>query len=180
VTDLDELVVAQGLGGDEPGTRLPPDLPPPPTIDDTQYLQQRCARGFPAIGEKEGYLPHTSDDVGHQRGSRLLGARACVNPEKQPTAHRERRMHPDSLAGAECGMGCIQLHAWYVCLAHDLAMVGLSSLGRALLQAVQGSLAFRECLAACRTAQPFDVFVRSCPRPMGSVAFAKTIESCIR
>jgi hypothetical protein len=31
----------------------------------------------------------------------------------------------------------------------------------------QGSLAFREYAAACRTAQPFDVFVRSCPRPRG-------------
>jgi hypothetical protein len=29
VTDLDDLGLAQGLGGDEPGTRCPPALPPP-------------------------------------------------------------------------------------------------------------------------------------------------------
>ena len=105
VTDLDDLGVEQVLGGDEPGMRFPPDLPPPPaTIDDAQYLEQRRAIGFPAVGEQEGYLPHMGDDLGHQRGSVLLRARAYVNPEDEPTAHRERCMNPYHLAGTEFGM----------------------------------------------------------------------------
>ena len=40
----------------------------------------------------------------------------------------------------------------------------------------QGALPFRELPVACRTAQPFDVLVRPCPRPMRDVAFTRTIE----
>jgi hypothetical protein len=102
-------------------------------------------------------------------------------------------------------MRFIQLDAGHVDLAHDLAMVDLSPLGRDLLKAMhrleshrtnisrpcttgapaltfqqpynrvfgkltpgqQGPLALRAFAAACRTAQPFDVFVRFRPRSMG-------------
>src|SRR5262245_37694610 len=40
----------------------------------------------------------------------------------------------------------------------------------------EGALPFRELPVACRTAQPFDVLVRPCPRPMRDVAFAGAIE----
>ena len=40
----------------------------------------------------------------------------------------------------------------------------------------QGPLPFGELSVACRAAQPFDVLVRPCPRPMRDVAFAGTIE----
>jgi hypothetical protein len=43
-------------------------------------VRRRRARGFPALGEHAGSLPHTGDDAGHPRGSGLLGARAYVNP----------------------------------------------------------------------------------------------------
>src|SRR4029450_5299797 len=123
-------------------------------------------------------------------------------------------MDPRYLVRPQFGMRFIQLDAGHVDLAHDLAMVELSSLGCDLLKAVhrleihrtnvgspcitdaagltfqqpydsvggqftpghQGPLTFRECSAAGRTAQPFDVCVRSCPRPMDYVAFAATIE----
>jgi len=42
----------------------------------------------------------------------------------------------------------------------------------------QGALPFRELPTACRTTPPFDMLVRSCPRPMGDVAFAGMIEPC--
>jgi hypothetical protein len=124
------------LRRDEPWFRLAPHLAPPSaTIDDAQDLEQRRALGFPAIRKKEGEVPHTGNDLGHQRGSVLLRARADVNPEEKPTAHRQRRMNPEHLAGAEFGMGFIQLHAWHVYLAYALALVGLSPLGRHPLEA---------------------------------------------
>src|SRR4030095_13132955 len=47
---------------------------------------------------------------------------------------------------------------------------------RELAAGHQGALPFRELPAACRTAQPFDVLVRPCPRPMREVPFTGTIE----
>jgi hypothetical protein len=41
----------------------------------------------------------------------------------------------------------------------------------------QGPLAFGELSVACRAAQPFDVFVRACPRPMHNVPFTGTIKA---
>src|SRR5207245_6246968 len=47
---------------------------------------------------------------------------------------------------------------------------------RELAAGHQGALPCREFPAACRTAQPFDVLVPPCPRPMRDVVFAGTIE----
>ena len=44
----------------------------------------------------------------------------------------------------------------------------------------QGALALRACSAACRTAQPFALWVRAWPRPLGSVAIAGTMASRTR
>src|SRR5215813_7414597 len=137
VADLDDLGVEQVLGGDEPGMRLPPHLPPPSaTIDDAQHLEQRRAIGFPSIGEKDGNLLHAGDDLGHQRGGLLLRARADVDPEQKPASHRQGGMDPRHLARTQFGMGFIQLDAGHVHLAHYLAMVGLSALGSDVLKAM--------------------------------------------
>ena len=81
VTDRDDLGVAQGRGGAEPGTGVAPALSPPPaTLDDAPDLEQRRALGLPAIGEQEGALSHTRHDWGHPRGRVRLGARASLKP----------------------------------------------------------------------------------------------------
>src|SRR5215813_12421026 len=215
--DLDHLGVEQVLGGHEPGFRLAPHLSPPSaTINDAQHAEQRRAVSFPAIGEKDGHLPHAGDDLGDQCGGVLLRARANVDPEQKPTPHRQGGMNPGHLAWTQFGMGFVQLDARHVHLAPHLAMVGLSAPGSDGLKAMhrfelhstnvggpfitdapplaleqafdgllrqlaaghQGTLSLRELSVACRTAQPFDVFVRTCPRPMRDVAFAGPVELC--
>jgi hypothetical protein len=187
-TDLDDLGVEQVLRRTEAWFRLAPHLAPPSaTLDDAQYLEQRRALGFPAIREQEGARPHTGADLGSQRGSVLLRARAYVNPEEKPTAYRECRLHPAPLARAECGMGCIPRPTWHVSLTHAWAMVGLSPLGRALLQAgpcreLHGTNVGRPCItnAPALTLQPpYDgVFGELTPGPQGPLAFREVSAAC--
>jgi len=51
---------------------------------------------------------------------------------------------------------------------------------RELAAGHQGALSFGELSIACRAAQPFDVFVRTCPRPMHDIPCAGTIEARTR
>jgi hypothetical protein len=83
---LDDLGVAQVRGGDEPGSRLAPHLPPPPaTIDDAHHGEPRRALRFPAIGAKAGHLSNAGNAWSDQRGGVLRRAGADVDPEQQPT-----------------------------------------------------------------------------------------------
>src|SRR5262249_18673245 len=129
--------VVRVLVGDEPGVRLAPHLPPPPaTIDDAQYVEQRRATRFPAISEKEGYLAHAGNDLGDQLGGLLRRAWADVDPEQKPTPHRQGGMDPGHLTWTQFGMGFVQLDAGHIDLAHHLVMVSLSALGRDVLEAI--------------------------------------------
>jgi hypothetical protein len=156
--------------------------------------------------------PH--DDLRSQSGRHLLRARADIDPQQKPAAHGQDGMEPRHLAWTQFRMGFIQLDAGHVHRTDHLAMVGLSALGRDVLQAMhrleinrtnvggalitdaplltyhqsydrlfgeltaghQGPLPVGELPIACGAAQPFDVFVRPCPRSMGNVAFAGPIE----
>jgi hypothetical protein len=136
---------------------------------------------------KRGIAPHTGDDRSPQRGGVLLRARADVHPEEAPPAHRERRMHPYHLAGAALGMGCIPRDAWHVDLAPDLAMVGRSPLGRALLQAVHRLESHRTNVGspfstdapALPLPQPYDgVFGELTPGPQGPLSCRACSATC--
>jgi hypothetical protein len=58
-------------------------------------------------------------------------------------------------------------------LALEQAFDGLL---RQLAAGHQGTLPFRALSVACRAAQPFEVFVLACPRPMHDVPFSGTMK----
>jgi len=136
VADRDALSVAPGRGGDAPGRRLPPHLPPPSAPrDDAHHWEHRRARGVPSLGEQEAHRPPAGDDLGHPRGGVLRRARAAVDPEQHPAPPRHGGMEPRHLARTQCGMGCLHLDAGHGHLAPHLVRGGLRALGRAVLQA---------------------------------------------
>jgi hypothetical protein len=67
-----------------------------------------------------------------------------------------------------------------LCMVHEIMHIALARLiaaggVRQYASGYHGVFPFRELLAACRTAQPFDVLVLPWLRPMGDVAFAETM-----
>src|SRR5262252_917429 len=139
VADLHDLGIKEMLGSDQPWFRLAPHPPAPAaTIDNAQHLEQGCAISFPAIREKEGKCPHPGDHLGQHHGGLLLRTRADIDPEQKPAPHRQGRMDPRYLVRTEFRMGFVQLPPGHVHLTDNLTMVGLSTLGRDLLQAVHG------------------------------------------
>jgi hypothetical protein len=88
VPGLDHLGVEEGLWCHEPGLRLTPHLPTTPgPIHDAHNLEQRRRVGLPPIGETQGKLPGTRDDLRDQRGCRVLGPRSEVDPQEEPAPH---------------------------------------------------------------------------------------------
>jgi hypothetical protein len=137
VTDLDDLGVQELLWDDQPGFGRPSHLPPPSTTRENAHnLEQRGARGFPTIGEKDGEVPPAGNDLSPQRGGLLLRAGADVAPEQKPTPHRQGRLDPRHLTRTPCGMRLLHLDTGHVHLVDNLAMMGRSTMGSAPLQAM--------------------------------------------
>src|SRR4029453_10491731 len=124
VPDLDDLGVVQLLGSSQPWFRLATHFPATAgTIHPPNDLEQCRRIGLPPIREKEWELAGAHYDLRDQRGCRLLSPRSKVDPQEEPTAHGQCRMHPFHLFGTQFGMCLIQLHTQHLHVLHALLMV---------------------------------------------------------
>ncbi len=81
--DLDHLGVEQGWRSYKPRLRLAAHFPTTPrTIHDTHDLEQRRRVGLPSIGETQGKLSGSRDDLRDKSGCRVLRAWSKVDPEQ--------------------------------------------------------------------------------------------------
>ena len=87
VADLHDLRIEPVCGGHEPWCGLAAHLPTTSRRYTPPTSQQRRRRGLPPVREKERYLLRARDDLRDQRGRRVLGPRAEVDPQEEPAPH---------------------------------------------------------------------------------------------
>ena len=89
VPHFHHLCVEQVVRGNQARFGVAPHFPTTPApLHHPYHLEQRRGVGLPAVRQEEGQCPHAGDHLSDKRGRYLLRARAEIDPQEEPTAHR--------------------------------------------------------------------------------------------